>query len=402
MLDKFLVTMGIKGQDVVLATMDKIQKKKNAVKKPFKVQMQSQITGSQQGKKLPEEKRISDFSKRSKDASDGLDKFRKSTEKATKTQTKEEREREKAFEKTKQGAKQGVAGAGNAAASQDPTRFIKSMPNLVTGAAASIPFIGAVLSAMGNVINTAVDAATGSLATAKSSAKGAYGTYQRNTEANYYGSMLQFAKGEKSKGGGRSGTEYSSTGNYAPQERAQIIASVSSAFGKIKKPLADVLSPMLQSGKYSTGALSRVAGGDWRSTGSDKGFFLQKLADSFGDLPPSIAQKFQASLLKKYGESEIQQATPEEQAARGRNAVWERADETQVLNLDVASSSKKVSDSLIQLNTDLNKIQVQLVSMGASVSGVAVTMAKATEAILQKAGSAMAFIEKHKGKLGMK
>jgi len=388
MLDKFLVTMGVKGQDVVLATMDKIQKKKNAVKKPFKVQMQSQMTGARQEKKLPEERRGFDFPRKAKDASNDLEKFRKSTEKGTSAQNKENKETEKAVglaKKTGKNAKQGAANAAGAASSLNPVSFLKTMASLPGEALSAIPFIGGIGKALSGAVGMATEAASGALNSAKENASKYYGLSQRNASSAYYGGDINFSKKQNGLSS-QAGSYQSVSGNYAPKERAELIASVSGVFGKIQKPLASTLSKMIQGNQYDVGALSRVSSGDWRSTGTDKGFFLQKLADSFGDLPPTIAQKFQSRLLENYGAGEIQKSTEEQRGAQATTGAWESKDELMTKNLyDVAS---KNIQSLLELNESLNQVQIKLVSGGAQLSSVINGVAAGMNQIFEKANSA--------------
>jgi hypothetical protein len=375
-LDKFLVTFGIKGQDAVLSTIDNIRKKggdlsKNGINvsakttgksiKPWKSdqnipiqQEQVSTIGESAGKGLKSfEKEISNSNKKLKE-------FAKSTSSSNKqiketglpsqsqkrTDPSEKRSISESIKKSfEKGAArktgEGAISVGHAFTSFDPATIAKSAAHAVATAAGDV-FVGR---AAAQVFSMGVDTMTNALAMTKQSVADTHSLRDRNAATDYYGG------GIRSKG----------QGAFSNQEMAEIVASVSGSFGKLQKPMTDVLSKYISSGTKDTRALTRVASGDWRSTGTDKGFFLQKLSDSFGDLPPSIAQKFQASLLGRYGE-EIQSQGETQRTAQARAAGFSNASENQ--SMAIANMDNAKYKALLKMNTDINDIQANLVHAG--------------------------------------
>jgi len=148
--------------------------------------------------------------------------------------------------------------------------------------------------------------------------------------------------------------------------------------GKVQRPLADAINKLLAGAdNFNTQALARVASGNWASTGTDEGWMLQQLSDAFQGLPPSIAQKFQASLLTKYGADMIQKTNEKigESAAQQANAAWQNRDEEQIAAISAAindptkrANGKTNLQNLYELNDKLKNLQVGMVAAGSAVT----------------------------------
>jgi hypothetical protein len=392
-LDKYLVTMGIQGQDLVLSQMEKIRKTGKTISKSkinpnlsakggtaspsaVKGSANKGDTESVIKKTSPEKDTINRSSKElktfAKDLGNGNKKvkqFSKEVDAGVKEQKKSTKLNKDTLNKHYEKSKEAASSLLQGATSMSPASLAHSIAKL-PGAL----HLGTAGKIAGAGLGAATVSATGALDIAKNAVKSSYELSQRNSATTYYG-------GDKLN-----------RGNMSNNEKAQLVMSVSSAFGKLQKPMQDVLNKL--SPQKDTGALARVASGDWRSTGTDKGFFLQKLSDSFGDLPPSISQKFQARLLEGYG-GEIQNATGIQKQTQGRTAGVEISDETKNLKINEAldqRTSQKFKDektgkmyevqtsgydALLKLNEQYNSLIVDMVKTGQSFSGVATDIAKA-------------------------
>jgi hypothetical protein len=156
------------------------------------------------------------------------------------------------------------------------------------------------------------------------------------------------------------------TSKWSNEEMAMLRTSIGQAYGKIQQPLADAINQFTMDNKFDPNALARVASGNWRSTGTDTGWFLQQITDSLGDVPPTIAQKLQASLLKKYGTVEIQKTTEEQKKTQAVNAAWANRNEQQINEIFGAINSS--AKELLGLNNKLNELQVKMVAAGTGVA----------------------------------
>ena len=417
-LDKYLVTLDVKGQDNILAQMDKIRKsgkdmskKKTVVDLIAQTKKNSGIVVSEKiakqgkaGKQTPEkvveqergsgkgtsaktvgqvkadkntpekiveqergsekrtpaklveqEKESTKTSKGlkalSKDLADGdkkLKQFTKDTNAGSKGQKQSSKEIKESTKTEKESAlskfsKTAVGGAGDtahAAANVNVAGVVQGVAGMFAKAGAA----GMIIGAAAKIITTGMS--KGPEIGKTSSAEANY-LNTRNAATLYYGGQhTETYKDEKGKTKSYQASNISQ-GLLSNAEMAQLTASVSGSFGRLQKPMTDVLSKYIKGGTKDTGALAQAASGNWKSTGTDKGFFLQKLSDSFGDLPPSIAQKFQSRLLENYG-SEVQNATGAQQGAQYNNAKWNKQEEDQ--SLGIYGAAKKRMDEMIALN----------------------------------------------------
>jgi len=336
-LDNYLVTLGMKGQKVVLSTMEKIRKKGGELtKKKKNITLTAKFAaekaaakkelgasggtapGAPGGKSAPEKDPPGGKSAPEKDPPDDrVQKFTNSVKKFGRH----------------------TDSFANAASSLSPSSFIQTI-------ASTLPFLGAAAAAAG-----------GALESAKSSTAGAYELSKRNSTVAHYGGNLI---------GGRSSL---GQGFLSNSEHALFVSAISSSMGKIDKTLADALNKLIN--EKDTRALARAAAGDWESTGTDKGWIASQIMSGTEGLPPSIRQKLSAAMLKNFG-SEIQDATTEQKTRQERAAYYENAQETQTTRLaDTAASAQfknaagEMVNSMMALNDALNDMQNAMVN-GAS------------------------------------
>ena len=323
-LDSYLVTLGVKGQSVVLSTMDKIRKKAGDLTKQ---KANVKLTAKQSATKA---EKIAATGKEPKEP------------KEEKEEKEEKEKSEKKFGQSVDKFGQAAASVVQSAASLDPSSAISSG---VTNAIGKIPGLGAIFA---TVTAATIGSAAKAVSISRETASKQYGLTQRNAGAAYYGGKV------------------TQMGNWSNEESAAFKMTVGSAFGKINQPLADAINNLTSKGNFDMSALSRVAGGNWQSSGTDKGWMIQQLANSFQGLPPSIAQKFQAALLKNFGESEIQKVTPEQQKAQEINAKWNKQDEGQTER--VTKALEKFEESIIEYSEKLKTAQTGLVISAAAIA----------------------------------
>jgi len=326
-LDNYLVTLGVKGQNVVLAQMEKIRKGGKDISKKKTVIDLVAKGGKGKASSVIEKsvnepsKKMKDFTKDLNDGGKKLKQYNKNVDSGTK-QTKEstKAEKESTLSKVSKTAAQGASEAGHGIASMDVNQIVGGITGMVAKAGAA----GMIIGGAAKIVTTGFEKGP---ELGKATSKEANYLYTRDSATQHYGEGIN-------------------RGRMSNNEKAQFVAAISGSFGKIQKPMTDIINKLSPS--KDTGALARVAGGNWKSTGTDKGFFLQKLSDSFGDLPPSIAQKFQSRLLENYGESEIQNATKSQKGAQATDAAWSNRDDLQAKQLYGLASQK--TDEMMKLN----------------------------------------------------
>jgi hypothetical protein len=422
MLDSYLVKIGVKGQEVVLSTMDKIHKKgDDLTKKKLAINLAAKTTVKKP--KAAELAKTTD--KKIKSKAEELAKPK--AEKEKKDRTTEDKAKSKTADKeNKNTTKFGksvdkfgntTATLARSASSLDPASVIHSgLSELAKIAIAGIPFA---------IAGAALATATGTISMAKANVGAQYGLAKRNAMAGYYGENISFAEktvseADKSKisdlnktiskfskekqtasmqketltlvagqvwskknpkaaedeklyqkkinkaQSEKYGIQEKYTSKWSNEEMAMLRTSLGQAYGKIQQPLADAINQFTIDNKFDPNALARVAAGNWRSTGTDTGWFLQQITDSLGDVPPTIAQKLQASLLKKYGGTEIQKNTEEQKQVQTVNAAWANRNEQQINEVFGAINSS--ARELLGLNNKLQELQVKMVAAGTGVA----------------------------------
>lgn len=341
-LEEYFVSLGIKGQNVVLKNIDAVKKKANDLSKL---------------------KPVLNFGKSIAGILAGLSGKISSALFAPeqKKEEKKEKKEEKNIRQFSEGSKKfgnAVVGFTRGAESFDPVGIAK---NMITAAGESFSNITVLGFGVGNLpkglaelTNTMVSMAAGAIDMAKTSAATQYGLSNRNATTRYYG-------GEGIGQGGMSRAQHS-----------ELVMTIAGSFGKIQKPLQETVNKLVE-GK-NTEALARVAGGNWASTGTDRGWFLQQISNETAGLPPSIAQAIQNSLLKS--NADLIQGKGEEKGAQAVNADWMNLAEDQ--NKKIYNTTAAQHEKLMALSKDINSMQIQMINTGVKFAGA---ISDATEAI---------------------
>lgn len=349
-LEEYFVSLGIKGQNVVLNNIKNVKKAADALSKSKPSVNLKSLAGSLG--------------------------FPVSSSSSPTPEQKKEEKNNRIFQ---EGAKR-ISGAAKdmviAASSLDPVHTMQGMTTAMSKIAGGWEILGfsagKTIEGLGDLMNAGVSMASGAVNSAKQSAAAAYSLSQRDVTTAYYGGMGIKQTDEK--------------GKYimSRQEHSDLAMTIAGSYGKIQKPMIDILNGLVES--KDTAALGRVASGNWASTGDDRGWILQQISNQTAGLPPSVAQAIQNSLLKN--NSDLIQNKKEgaytEEGQRA-NAMWRNSDEDLQKNLYAVSvASEDTLKNLINLNKSFNNITVNLVSSGASLAACVNTMASAVNGAIAK------------------
>ena len=339
-LDNYLVSLGMKGQNVVLSTMDKIRKKGGDLsKKKTTVELTAKTTSKKTAAPGTEKP----------GAESGSEKPTTRTPKPGITPgaplepppTKSDKKFSVAVDKFHGGARD----IANAASSLDPAAAVSGITSAIGTSLSGISVLGVSLGRLPEgiaaIANSTLSMAKNSTDMAKQATAAFHQLTIRNAAAETYGEKI------------------TKEGPLSRNERAMFIDAVSNSMGRIGKPLAEEINKLV--GQKDTRALARVGAGDWESTGTDKGWMLGQISSSFAGLPPSIKQKLQAALLKNYS-GEIQNMTPGQAAVQQNAATFANIEEDQTKRLyDKSAESASSVTGAIQ---KMNDLQVSLFTTG--------------------------------------
>lgn len=319
-LDNYLVSLGMKGQNVVLSTLDKIRKKSGELTKKKKIVT---LSANFAAEKAAAKKELAEAG----GTTAGF---------MSPPGEKPDKKFSKAVDKFSGGAKD----IASAASSLDPTATISSITSALGTTLSGISVFGVSLGRLPEgvaaIANSTLSMAKNSIDMAKQSTAAYHQLATRNAAAEHYGGMVD-------------------AGPMSRNERAMFIDAVSNSMGRIGKPLAEELNKLI--GNKDTRALARAGAGDWESTGTDKGWLLGQVSSSFQGLPPSIKQKLQAALLKNYS-SEIQGMMPGQVEAQGQAAKWADMEESQTAQM------AKEAPQALPMAKRLNEMQMVLYKTG--------------------------------------
>ena len=351
-LDNYLVTMGIKGQNVVLAQMDKIQKKgKNLSKSKTTVDLASKAAGKKSVTEKPAAEKATP-GKPSTEEKNENEKYKRSR----KQENEDEKKNTSKFREAVGRFGQGAQTIASSASSIDPVGMISGMTSAIGTSLSGISIlgfgIGRLPEGIAAITNSMLTMAKNSVDMAKQSTAAYHALATRNAAAEHYGGSI---------------TQSSS---LSRNERAMFIDAVSGSMGKIQGPLAEQINDLI--GSKDTRALARAAAGDWESTGTDKGWMLGQISSGFQGLPPSIKQRIQASLLKNFS-GEIQDMDSDRAMVQRNNAKWEaqNEDHTQALyKLSATGEKGAVDPNLIGISKKLNTMQEGLYTAGLKMAEV--------------------------------
>lgn len=372
-LEEYFVSLGIKGQNVVLSNIDKVKKKANDLSK---TKAFLDFGKSNIFKAMASGKSIAGMFGQ-------VAKNQIYEKKLTPEEEKKKKEDEKNTRQFSNGAKQfgnATKNFANSAATFDPLTVVKSVTSSIGESLSGISILGNTLGnlpkGIAEVTNALVDMASGALQMAKQSAAAQYGIANRNETTTYYG-------GDKKEIG---------QSNLSNAQYSELIMQISGSYGKIQKPMQGILNELVK--EKNTEALGRVASGNWQSTGTDKGWMLQQISNQTAGLPPSIAQAIQTSLLKS--NKDLIQEKGSEKGAQGINAGFENEAENQTARMFELTSGNY--SSFKEMNSNLNDMQLALVDIGVKFADTIVVATNALRSLpetIKKVNSAIDSVMKY-------
>jgi len=267
---------------------------------------------------------------------------------------------------------------GQGAATLDPTQFLTSVASAAASAFESIPWAGGIAKGAKEATIMGLQAATGAVAASKASMSTVMDTNMRRGRMAHYGAGVGFGQ---DTGKDKDGKRFTMN-RWSLTEQSGLVDAVSGRFGRIQAPLAKELSRIMKSkDKVDPGQFQQVASGNFAALGTDKGWMQQQIANSFGNLPPSLAQKFQSAMLGKMEAKDFQSDSAA--GVRRSAAYFDDAERSQ--QQKIYEVYNKNYAEIVALNSELNKLQVNLVGAGAKLTGVVQTFALATNKVIDKA-----------------
>lgn len=133
-----------------------------------------------------------------------------------------------------------------------------------------------------------------------------------------------------------------------------IVEALGSKFGIVGKELQASVRRIFGTGQTPTDVTqaTQLATGNFSALGTDKGFFLQKIADSFSGLPPSVRQKMTAEMLNMIPEKDLFKQTAEQTKAQTAEATFEDLDRQRAKDmLKVPTNVSQAQDIQRLMNT---------------------------------------------------
>jgi len=263
-----------------------------------------------------------------------------------------------------------LKGLANSASSLDPTQFttgvIDSMKGVTQKFASAIPVFGGVISGMadyaGEMTKIGANMATNSLNAIKSAQNSAIDTLEKRGRIQYLGGRETIGQ------------------QYSLQEQSAIIEQVASKFGRFQNTaLAGTIKKLFENAPDIQQATA-IAAGDYKSLGTDKGYFLQQISDSLGNLPPSMGQEIQNQLLQQFvtpeGKKELNTDLARDQ--RQTRAMLTTQDQNRELEVS------KMSKNALSLNQTLNQLNTDLTRAGAGLNSALDKMAKSVNVVISQ------------------
>jgi hypothetical protein len=362
-LDNYLVTLGMKGQQIVLATMDNIRKKgKELTKKKTTINLAAKAS-SGSGKAVPGSEKIPGRPTIPTTPHPQQEKSDKKQEKSDKKQEESDKKQEKSDKQGKKTADK-ISGAmqnfAHSSAGLDPIEFTKGVTlaagrglsgmSIMGNSAGNIPELVATL------MTTALSHVTGALESGKQATAATYAQQQRNMTVSHYGGGNVQAEAAAA---GMSNSEYSS-----------MMMRVIGSNGKLDTSLKSMVTELAKTKDVTQ--LGNVASGNFESVGTNKGWMMQQIMDSIGNVPPEIRQNLMKALLPQI-EGDIM--GNEGQGARGRAAGYANEAEAQNEKLYNVSDYKTMSAA----NKAINEAQVTMVTAANEMAKGIYTLIKNVE-----------------------
>lgn len=325
--------LGIKGQDLVLSTLKKIQKQKDQFKQPVKTAFN-----------------LAGMAKAAMSVAGGIGKqpppgSAEESDKLARQQEKENERQKYSWDTAKNDIKTGIGAVGG-----------MDTKALITGLGHSLDVwtvgISGILAEMGGAAITFKDKI-------RQSASLVADTAALDQSINKFGA----------------GDFLRNRSDTTAAERGGIADAIRSSMGKSTDVFKNALEKLYTGpgGKaYDVRETTALAQGNYSELGTDTGFFMQQISDSLRGLPPSIRQAVNAQLLERVPESERAEQT--DRGMRNIQAEFNRRDR------DTAAAI--ASPANIQSALKIDAIQRSIdVGLAGSIDTLSKALTKAAETI---------------------
>jgi len=358
-----IIQLGVKGGDLILKQFAKINKEKEKFKTPAQTKVGAGFPSRvPPGTETKEDEFLNKFG-------NILKKFKKPElipPEGEKPEDKEEKNLKDQIANKSRKVADGLNNLAASATSLDPTRFtsglIDAVGDMTSKFASSIPVVGGFLSAMGGYATEMTKMSSGmaanSLSMIKNAQSVAIDTMEKRGRAAYFGGGTLQNKG------------------YALAERSGIVESIASKYGKFVGSNLEKSVNRLFANNPDIEQATAVAGGNFRALGTDKGYFLQQISDSLGNLPPSMSQELQSQLLDTIQPQELNKDLAA--GYRQTRATFDEQDRN--TQKTIAGMTKNSQE----LNEQLNQLSVNLAKGGSALVGSIETLTKQINYVISK------------------
>ena len=340
-----ILKLGIKGADLVFSTLKKIQQEKQKFAKAAQTRVSlGKSDGAPSGQDL------------------AANRFATGPTGAPGARPEESKE-----EKKKETAEKGAAERWQKVGQAANTIFQGAASLSTSGLISSI---GSALSetfAIGPVLGIAATLSNAAL-TFKDKIKAAAADWMdtvdaRNTASQWSRGDSQFLRaGDQSRKG---------RADISTAEQRGIMETLGPQFGRFTTEFKDALHTLYNNGKqenYDVRQTTALAQGNFESLGTDQGFFMQKLADSVRNLPPSARQAIMPQLWSQIPEEDRMKQSAELTGMRNANVNFNDQDRMQSSAMLNAGSGMQAN---LQYASQLQGIQNSIdTGLAAAASGL--------------------------------
>lgn len=350
-----VLNLGVKGADLVINQLQKIQENKEKFARPATVTIDqtgqpTQPNRPSPNKETPKEakqstvfKGILDAVKSSKDILNKTfgkkpkEPEAKKDEESKPKETKEEGEKKKSSESLQE-LGQSAKGAVQALASLSAGNALKG----AIGLANAIPFVGTGIALAGQSIISAAEAFR---ANVENASRINFDTAEAGSRIS---NIIQ----------GSGGGNFTGRVDLDVNSQRALAEALGEKYGVVQKPLQEAIKELYRSDNgraVDVNQAQALAQGQFSALGTDKGFFLQKIGDQLQGLPPSMRQAMTASLLENVKKEEQFKET----STGARSAVTQFDTEQRDRARDIATAPSAVENALAITRT-LNTIDATL------------------------------------------
>lgn len=324
-----ILKLGIKGADIIVSTLKKIQDAKTKFSKPATTRVSlGKSDSAPSGADLAQNRAATAPAEPPEKTESASDKKR----------AKEESTAAERWQKAGQAANTIFQGAASLSTS--------GLVSSIGQALGNTPIVGALFGVAATLANSAL--------TFKDKIKAASQDWAdtadaQSTAAFWSGGDAQFLRGGDASRKGRS--------DVSVAEQRGIMENLGPQFGRFTAEFRDALHTLYNNGKmqnYDVRQTTALASGNFESLGTDQGFFMQKLADSVRSLPPSARQAIMPQLWSQIPEGDRQTQSADLTRTRTDNVNFNDQDRLQSYSMLSAGNGRVAN---VNYATEIQNIQ---------------------------------------------